>query len=179
MNRADEPMREQLYRWWWTHDAAWYQAVKRKFGAEVANELNREAMRQVAQRVAEYVRKRLPRPIEDMPWAEVVDAFETCPKLMWPPGMVEFDYAPTGPGEFEVNLRQNFSLAMLRRADSLETYECACLEMRAGWFAGLGLDPADDRIEQCLAKGGTACTFRASVRGYDETSEARTSESPV
>ncbi len=36
INKIDE----QVYRFWWLHDGAWYRNVAGRFGFEVANELN-------------------------------------------------------------------------------------------------------------------------------------------
>ena len=35
----------EVYRQWWLHDAHWYQGVAERFGQEVANEINAEALR--------------------------------------------------------------------------------------------------------------------------------------
>ncbi|MEU2515905.1 hypothetical protein ABZ582_28450, partial [Streptomyces syringium] len=40
-----------LRQFWWLHDARWYQGVKKRFGQEVANEINAEALRFVGRRV--------------------------------------------------------------------------------------------------------------------------------
>jgi hypothetical protein len=49
---------EQIYRYWWLHDGAWYQNVARRFGFEVANELNKECLRYMAQRtMRSYVKE--------------------------------------------------------------------------------------------------------------------------
>jgi hypothetical protein len=168
------PTSAELYQWWWLHDAQWYQGVARRFGPEAANEVNAEAIRFVAQRVARTVAKQLDRPIEELPWDEVVELFAQCPAKMWPPGLVEYDYVVTAPGEFDVYIRKSFTFAMLSRAGSLNTYRCPCVEMRAGWLDGLGLKPEQNRKVQCIIDGAECCRLVATVSGYsaDETAPA-------
>lgn len=160
------PSIDELYQWWWLHDAQWYQGVARRFGPEAANQINAEAVRFVAQRVARTVAKRLGRPIDELSWADAVEVFAQCPAKMWPPGFIEYDYAVTGPGEFEVFVRKSFTFAMLRLAGSLDTYRCPCVEMRAGWFDGLGMKPEQNRVTQCILDGAECCHLVAKVDGY-------------
>lgn len=171
---APVPTTGELYQWWWLHDAQWYQGVARRFGPEAANEINAEALRFVAQRVARGVARRLGRPIADLAWADVVDAFAQCPAKMWPAGLVDYDCSVSGPGEFDVVIRNSFTFAMLRRAGALGTYRCPCVEMRAGWFDGLGLEPEENRVTQCVLDGAECCRLVAKVGGYstEETEPA-------
>ena len=162
-----EPSTNDLCRWWWLHDAQWYQGVARRFGPEAANEINQEAMRLVAERVARDVAKRLGRPVSELAWKDVVEVFSSCPKRMWPEGMAYYEYEVTGPGRFEVEIKKSFNIAMLRRAGSLETYRCPCLQMREGWFAGLGLEPCENKITQCVLDGAATCKLKAEVSGYE------------
>jgi len=164
--RAPEPSISDLYQWWWLHDAQWYQGVLRRYGPDAANETNAEALKFVAQRVAKGVAKQLRAPIAELEWEEVVAAFGECPDKMWPAGSVDYDYYVSAPGEFEVVILKSFTFAMLRRAGSLKTYECPCLEMRAGWFEGLGLTPERNEITQCVLKGAENCHLVARVPGY-------------
>ena len=45
----------EVYRKWWAHDAHWYQGVAKRFGQQAANEINAEALRQVAVQVGNSV----------------------------------------------------------------------------------------------------------------------------
>lgn len=159
----NSPSTDDLYQWWWSHDAAWYQTVNARYGADAANEANRDAMRLAARRVARSVRRTLPKPIEEHSWPEVVAAYERCPAMMWPSEMIRFEYDVTAPGEFEVRVTYNFALQMLRKANSLEEYDCPCLAMREGWFDGLGLPDGKTEIVCCQRKGAETCTFVGTV----------------
>jgi L-2-amino-thiazoline-4-carboxylic acid hydrolase len=169
----DEPSVSQLYQWWWTHDGRWYQEVAKRFGFDAANEINREALKFVASRVARSYAKSLGRPVQEMEFAEAVAAFTTCSKLMWPPEMIEFNVNLTGPGSFELNVVRSFALQMLQRAGTLSSYKCPCLALREGWFEGLGLKLAEHHVKQCLREGGSACTFVTKLEGFGPKAEAQ------
>ncbi|MGO4759435.1 hypothetical protein AB4212_64265, partial [Streptomyces sp. 2MCAF27] len=51
-------MSTEAYRLWWQHDANWYQGVAKRFGQQVANEINAEAMRKIALKVGQQVARR-------------------------------------------------------------------------------------------------------------------------
>jgi hypothetical protein len=157
----------QVYRWWWLHDGRWYQEVVQRLGFEVANDINRQALKFVSSRVGRMVAGKLGRPIQECSWPEAVEAFCSCPRLMWPPEMIHFEHEITGPGTFEVTSHRNFALQMLQRAGTpLEKYDCPCLQMREGWFEGLGMKVVENRVLQCMKSGASSCRYAARVEGF-------------
>jgi len=161
------PTVDQVRRWWWLHDSYWYHEIAERIGFERANEINRRVLRSVGRRVGREVLKESRRRLADMPWPEVVDLFASCPRLMWPAPMLRATYRVTGPGSFEASVLRNFALMMLLRVGAVEQYDCPCLDVREGWFEGLGLCVVENVCTQCLRRGGSACTFVARVAGYD------------
>jgi hypothetical protein len=158
-----EPTTSETYQWWWLHDARWYQGVAARFGQEVANEINAEAIRFVARRVAKHVARTCGRPVDELDFDEIVTLFETCPRSMWPEEFVRFDREVTGENEFVVDITKNFALDMLRSAGALDGYSCPCLQMREGWFEGLGLTATENRIESCQKDGAPTCRYFARI----------------
>ncbi|MEU6368601.1 hypothetical protein ABZ876_23375 [Streptomyces sp. NPDC046931] len=147
---------------WWLHDARWYQAVKSRFGQDVANELNSEVMRFVARRVATLYSRRHPVPSEPTP-KEVAESLEALARLMFS-SMVRLDSAEfDDDGTWESVVSEHFALKMLAASRSLEGYQCPCLELRAGWFEGLKVK-ADDEVVECMRDGAAACRFRACLK---------------
>ncbi|MFC5718953.1 hypothetical protein ACFP1Z_02000 [Streptomyces gamaensis] len=153
-------------QYWWLHDARWYQEVAKRFGFDAANEINKEAIAFVARRIAQNVAKAQGVPVRDMTWDQVVEIIKRCPEEMWPPQFVDYRYDASTPGELTTSLERNFALTMSRTAGTLDTYQCPCLELRAAWHEGLGLDVESDSIEGCLKDGADACTYKARFRGY-------------
>jgi hypothetical protein len=152
-----------VHQFWWLHDARWYQGVKKRFGQEVANEINAETMLFVARRIARWYAHVHGLDFAAMSMDEFVKWFKEIPRIMWTEEMTNPVHTATGEHEFETVVTEHFVIKMLKAARSLESYQCPCLEMRAGFFAGMGLEVDDSRLD-CLASGGQACQFRAVVR---------------
>lgn len=150
-----------LHQFWWLHDARWYQGVARRFGQDAANEINAEALRFVARRVAAWCAREYGRPRADVPAAELFPLLAKIAATMWAEDMVSVEHHADddAAGEWETVVVNHFVPKMLRAAQSTEGYRCACLPVRAGFYEGIGLSVADKRVE-CQLDGGEACRFR-------------------
>ncbi|MEV6122183.1 hypothetical protein AB0M23_16880 [Streptomyces sp. NPDC052077] len=157
---AGTPSDDLLRRFWWLHDARWYQGVAKRFGQDAANEVNAEAIRFVARRVAAaYARERGLRP--GLSAGELATALHDISRLMTG-GSVEAATEVTGEDTWETSVTRNFALEMLAGAGTLEGYDCPCPQMRQGWFEGLRTRVGEDRVS-CLRTGASECRFRSRV----------------
>jgi hypothetical protein len=98
---SEHRLPRELHGFWWLHDARWYQGVRKRYGAEVANEINAEAIIFVARRVARWYTNALGLDVHDMPLAELVARFEEVLRVMWPEEMTRLEQRVIGPDEFE------------------------------------------------------------------------------
>jgi hypothetical protein len=153
-----------VYHLWWLHDARWYQEVASEFGFEVANRLNKKILIFIAKRVARQLLLKKRKSIKEMSFEEVIDLFMQTAKVMWPEELVAFEHQITSEDTFEVHTKRNFALFMLEQAGSLDQYDCPCLELRQGWFEGLGIEVFENKMIQCVREGGKCCTFRACIK---------------
>ena len=154
---------EVLRHGWWLHDARWYQAVKNRFGQEAANELNAEVMQFVARRVATVYARQHPTK-DNATSAEVAATLETLARLMFSRAMVRLDSTEfDGVGGWETVVSEHFALRMLKASRSLEGYQCPCMQLRAGWFEGIGVQASDEVVE-CMRVGDPVCRFRACLK---------------
>lgn len=149
-----------LRQGWWLHDARWYQAVKNRFGQEAANELNAEVMQFVARRIATvYARQHTTG--DDATTAEIAATLEALARLMFTRAMVRLDSTEfDGDDSWETVVSEHFALRMLKASRSLDGYRCPCMELRAGWFEGIGVQVTDEVVE-CMRDGAPVCRFRA------------------
>lgn len=157
-------------QFWWLHDARWYQAVKTRFGADAANELNAEVMQFVARRVATVYARMNPGESADTT-KDVATTLESLARLMFAESVrlraTEFG----DDGTWETEISEHFALKMLKATRSLAEYRCPCLELRGGWFEGLGIT-ADDEVVACMREGAAVCRFRACL--HDRSRDAAT-----
>jgi hypothetical protein len=156
----EETIAAELRGFWWLHDARWYQGVLRRFGPEVANEINTEALQFVCRRIARWYRTTHGLDFTQMPMAEFVKRFAEIPQISWTEKMMAVEHHALSEDEWETVISEHFVLKMLKAARSVESYRCICPEMRAAWFEGIGVSMTDRRLE-CMLEGAKVCRFRA------------------
>jgi hypothetical protein len=160
--QADQRGRSELgpYDLWWLHDARWYQGVLKRFGEDAANEINREAMTFVCRRAARWYTNKHGLDFRSMPMEKLVEFFEDIPRMMWPDSMMAIRHEVDDDDEWDSTVDRNYALPMLRAAGALDGYDCPCLAMREGWFAGMGISVRDERVA-CQRFEGDVCKFHA------------------
>jgi hypothetical protein len=159
----------EAYRLWWQHDAHWYQGVAARYGHEVANEINAEAMGKVARHVGQRV-ARLHGPLPDTGDArkdleELRRRYDDCGDRMFPPELRNASTEVEDDDTIVLTLKRSFAITMVRMAGSLEGYRCPCTAVHAGWSEGLGATLAENRAESCLRDGDPACRLIMRVCG--------------
>lgn len=157
----------EAYRLWWQHDANWYQGVAARFGQQAANEINAEAMRKVALKVAQQVARRsgaLPGTGDSgKDLEELRRRYDDCGDRMFPPELRNASTEVEGDDLIVLTLRRNFAITMVRMSGSLEGYQCPCTDIHAGWSEGLGVTLTENRAESCLRDGDKACRLLMRV----------------
>jgi hypothetical protein len=153
---------EKLYQFWWLHDGLWYQNVARRFGFEAANELNKQCLRALARRSMQAIVRERAVDTRQLDLGQLVELYVAAARTLWPEAWVHLRATITGPDTFEVALPKNFALDWLERAGTLDRYDCPCLELRDGWFQGLGVRFEQEKRD-CKCRGAEACTFWARV----------------
>jgi hypothetical protein len=154
----------EVYRNWWAHDAHWYQGVAKRFGQEAANEINAEALRQVALQVGRGVARRRGRLPDEDGMAELRRRYDECGERMFPRELRSAGTEVVDDDTVELTVRRNFAITMLRMAGSLDGYECPCPDIHAGWSEGLGVMLSENRATACLRSGDPACRLVMRVK---------------
>lgn len=154
----------EVYRNWWAHDAHWYQGVAKRFGQEAANEINAEALRQVALQVGRGVARRRGRLPDEDGMAELRRRYDECGERMFPRELRSAGTEVVDDDTVELTVRRNFAITMLRMAGSLDGYECPCTDIHAGWSEGLGVTLGENRATACLRSGDPACRLVMRVK---------------
>ncbi|MDP9615597.1 hypothetical protein [Streptomyces demainii] len=158
------PRTMDVYRQWWLHDARWYQGVAKRFGHAVANEINAEALRYVAVQVGKRIARQYGgRPAADL--EELRCRYDACAEWMFPGELRDGGTAVLPDGEIELTMRQNFAVAMVRMAGSLDGYACPCTDIHAGWAEGLGVELTRNCATACLRDGDPACRLLMRIGG--------------
>jgi hypothetical protein len=154
----------EVYRQWWAHDANWYQGVAKRFGQQVANEINAEALRQVAAQVGRGVARRSGPLPADGAIEELRRRYDECGERMFPRELRDASTEVVDGDTVVLTLRRSFAVTMVRMAGSLEGYECPCTSVHTGWSEGLGVTLAENEATACLRSGDPACRLVMRVK---------------
>ena len=114
----------EVYRQWWAHDAHWYQGVARRFGQEVANEINAEALRQVALQVGRGVARRRGELPDEDGMAELRRRYDECGERMFPRELRSAGTEVVDDDTVELTVRRNFAISRLEGPTGSETKTC-------------------------------------------------------
>ncbi|GGU65175.1 hypothetical protein GCM10010211_32860 [Streptomyces albospinus] len=171
MTASAEP---PLAQFWWLHDARWYQGVLKRFGPDAANEINEEAAKFVARRVARWCAGRYGIRFRGQSLEDFLKEFSRIPSVMFPDdGHMRVKYTVLDPSTWETAVSDVFPKRMLRAAGTQDGYRCPCMGIRSGFFEGVGLACRDERLE-CELDGGQVCRFRTSLTPRGDTRGAET-----
>ncbi|MET9323105.1 hypothetical protein ABZX75_23330 [Streptomyces sp. NPDC003038] len=164
VSELENELTDALRQFWWLHDARWYQGVKKRFGQDVANEINAEAISFVSRRVGSWYEQREGAPDPACP-KELAAAVDGLTRVMTNERMLR-SHTETDieGGGVDTVITEHFALKMLKAARSLEGYDCPCLQMRGGWFQGLGVE-VTDTAKECMRTGGSVCRFHTETTG--------------
>ena len=156
-------------QFWWLHDARWYQGVLKRFGPDAANEINEEAAKFVARRVARWCAGRYEISLGGQSLEEFLKEFSRIPAVMFPDdGHMQVKHTVLNPMAWETVVSDVFPKRMLRAAGTQDGYRCPCMGIRSGFFEAVGLKCRDERLE-CELEGGQACRFRTTLTSREDT----------
>jgi len=158
LNNLPSSGREDLIRRaWYSHDARWYTLVAREFGFDVANSLNREAVRAVGRTEARRLAGAM-----GIPRAESLSDFLAfmdagCDLYVAPP-LIEMDVQQTSEREYTIHLTRCFVAENITKAGIAADYECAVFDRVQGWHDALGLPLESDLPPaRCPRTKGATC----------------------
>ena len=155
--------REDLLRAsWLSHDARWFNALAAQQGIEVANRVNREAIRTAGAVEARRVLRRLGG--ESPANAAEFLAFTDVARDLFVGSNVEMATVATGDRTYEVQVSRCFAAENISRAGLTDSYECGIFDRIEGWHEGLGL-PLSEPVPTtlCLLANGQPCTRRLTI----------------
>ena len=157
-SQLDPKTREDMIRRaWYAHDARWFAAVAAEYGIDVANRLNRAAVRAVGQVEA----GRLARARGKQRAGNGEGVREILPggrALYVAPPRMEMDLRKVDERSYEVTVNDCFVHTNIAKAGITGTYECAVWDRVQGYHEALG---------QSLEQGQLPATTCVRARGQE------------
>lgn len=152
-----------LVRCWLSHDACWFMAVAREYGAETASRLNLIASHEIgkieAPRIARALRLPPMKTVDDYLLTQEIAAALVAPQ------MVEYSLAKVGDAAYRMSVRRCLAYEHVMQAGVAEPYECGIFARLTGWFEALGLAyEIDPPLGKCLMVQGQPCAYTITLR---------------
>lgn len=155
----DSKTREDMIRRaWYAHDARWFAAVAAEYGMEVANRLNRAAVRAVGQveagRLARALGRQRAENVE-----EFLDFLKGGLDLYVAPPLMDMAMRKVDDRSYEVTVNDCFVYTNIAKAGITETYECAVWDRVQGYHEALGQSLEDGQRPGaiCVRARGQEC----------------------
>ncbi len=158
-SQLDPKTREDMIRRaWYAHDARWFAAVAAEYGMEVANRLNRAAVRAVGQieagRLARALGKQRAESVEEFLefLGSGLDLYVAAP-------LMDMDIRKIDERSYEVTVNDCFVHTNIAKAGITDTYECAVWDRVQGYHEALGQSLEDGQLPgaTCVRARGEEC----------------------
>lgn len=132
-------IREFFSKNWMTHDAMWYGTCVQELGPEVANRLNKTAVRLMAgleiKRVARLMGRPTDNPVTDFQnLSEIIEGTFGLVKA----GFMNFDFSFPKKNLMHGRFNECFAHTGVSKYGLIDSYECGIVERIKGWLEGLG-----------------------------------------
>jgi hypothetical protein len=134
-------VKELFSKNWMTHDAMWYGNCVFELGAEVANRLNKKAVRSMAAVEINRIMKLMgiPKDASIKNFDELVEIIETAFQVVQT-GFMKFDFSFPEKNVLHGQFHSCFAHDGVKRFGMIEEYDCGILERVKGWLETIGVD---------------------------------------
>lgn len=158
-----EEIRDYLGKGWLTHDGMWFYTVYKEFGVDVANRLNKEAIKSNA--YIEVERAKRVFGIENKKF----DSFEELTAFLQNVLELTLPYSIFSKGHFNIpskNIihwewenKECFAYKGMERLGIVDQYKCGVIYRIECWFNLLGIEyTLNPKIENCLMAEKGSCS---------------------
>jgi len=160
---GEAEQKELIRRCWYSHDGHWFQSAVAELGMEVANRLNRRALRGQGATEARRLRTALGgTEIRDL--GSFLRLFRALASVLVP-ATTSFRLTRRGERAYEIQVDRCFVHESVVRAGNPESYQCAVFDRIAGWHDGAGLPLAEEPPGlRCAKATGGECRRLLTLR---------------
>ncbi len=139
MNKND--LKELFSKNWLTHDAMWYGNCVFEQGPEIANRLNKKAVRSMAGIEIKRIMKLMgiPRTTTIKHFDELAEIIETA-ILLVQTSFMKFDFSFPRKNVLHGQFHDCFAHDGVKRYGMIKEYECGILERVKGWLDAIKVD---------------------------------------
>lgn len=154
-----DELRELLVKCWMTHDGSWFMSVAGECGIDVANRLNKAAIRALAPIELRRVTRALGLKGEGIERLDEVKAVVDAMFATIKGDFMDFTFDYPEENVLRWKMRRCFALEGMKMIGAYEEYDCGVLFRVTCWLDALGLDyTVEPPVEGCLMRDTGECT---------------------
>jgi hypothetical protein len=165
---SKKELKELLNKCWMTHDGMWFYHCMEMCGIEMANRINKAAVKSMAMIEVKRIKKAL--RIEDIrKFDDLKELIEGAMGLM-KADFMEFVASFPSKDVFRWEMVGCFAYEGIKRLGVIDQYDCGIFDRVDGWFDGLGLHySATPQFEGCLMHKDGKCAREYTFVFQEET----------
>ena len=153
---------------WAQHDGQWFLKTTKKFGFEVANELNQTVIKSMGKITSRYILNALGIKKGELKSSYEISKFiNTVLDLVHPKPFLKYEIEILSDREFFARVKKCLIWDLVRKAGNESDYTCCCdMRMRA-WLAPLGFN-IDVFVLKRLPDGDKMCESKVVINEIKE-----------
>ena len=157
---------EMLRKNWQSHDARWQMAAVMEFGWEKGNKLNKEVSYDFG-KVAMYRMMNALGISQVNNMDEFLKIYNSIIKFLFPPPITVYKLKQISESSLIGYVKNCMTYNNVKKARATKNFECACFNLRAGFYDALGIDLEEKPIKR-LMKGDDCCEIVFTINNWNK-----------
>ena len=165
-----QELKELLLKCWMTHDGAWFYNVYKKYGIEVANRLNKEAIKNLSILEIQRIRKALGMKNIEIETFEQLKEFIDNGFSILKGDFMKFKYTFPRKNHMYWEMDKCFAFEGMKMIGVNKGYECGLIYRVCCWLDTLGIEyELNPDINECLLYTQEKCTGDIHIKCNAQT----------
>ncbi|MFX1376310.1 MAG: DUF6125 family protein [Promethearchaeota archaeon] len=157
-------LKELLVKCWMTHDGAWFHSCYNELGIEVANKLNKAAIRNLSVIEVQRVKKVMGMEREPIHTFEQLKAFIHNAFSVLKGDFMNFIYSFPEENCMQWEMNRCFAHEGMKRIGISDQYECGILYRVSCWLDALGIQHRiSPEFKKCLLYSQETCSGNITI----------------
>ncbi|MFX1296991.1 MAG: DUF6125 family protein [Promethearchaeota archaeon] len=152
-------LKELLIKCWMTHDGSWFYNCANKLGVDVANKLNKAAIKSLSVIEMQRIKKAMGLEKKEIKTLEQLKDFIINTFSVLKGDFMDFNYSFTENNRIHWEINQCFAYNGMKMIGVNKQYECGVIYRVSCWLDALGINHTiEPEIDTCLLNFHKKCS---------------------
>ena len=159
-NQLDKhQLKELLIKCWMTHDGSWFFNCARELGIDVANKVNKAAIKSLSVIETQRIKKAMGLEKEKLKTFEQLKDFVNNAFSVLKGDFMDFNYTFPEENRLHWEMTKCFAFEGMKRIGVNKQYECGVIYRVSCWLDALGINHTiEPKIDTCLLNSHENCS---------------------